>query len=53
MINIEKADIIEEIRNINWYLVDSIMRDDKNAVKKNQILLQSLIKLYLKEEADV
>lgn len=50
MIDIEKAQIIEEIRDINWKLVDAIMKDDEKEVIKNKILFDNLIKLYLKED---
>jgi hypothetical protein len=50
--DVEKAEIIEEIININYYLMESIRKDDKQNVLKNKILLDSLIKLYLKDAED-
>jgi hypothetical protein len=47
--DVKKAEIIEEIININYYLVESIRKDDEQGVLKNKILLDSLIKLYLKD----
>ena len=48
--DVKKADIIEEIININYYLVDSIRKDNTDEILKNKILLDNLIKLYLKDE---
>ena len=45
--DIRKAEIIEEIININYYLVEAIRKEDKQNVLKNKILLDNLIKLYL------
>jgi hypothetical protein len=50
--DVKKAEIIEEIININYYLMESIRKDDKQNVLKNKILLDSLIKLYLKDAED-
>ena len=48
--DIIKAEIIEEIININYWLMEAIRKDDAKSVLKNKILLDSLIKLYLKDE---
>lgn len=48
--DVKKADIIEEIININYYLVDAVRKDNTDEVLKNKILLDNLIKLYLKDE---
>jgi hypothetical protein len=48
--DVKKAEIIEEIININYYLVDSIRKDNTDEILKNKILLDNLIKLYLKDE---
>lgn len=50
--DVKKAEIIEEIININYYLMEAIRKDDAKSVLKNKILLDSLIKLYLKDEQD-
>lgn len=50
--DILKAEIIEEIININYYLMEAIRKDDAKAVLKNKILLDGLIKLYLKDETE-
>ena len=50
--DVKKAEIIEEIISINYYLVEAIRKDDEQGVLKNKILLDSLIKLYLKD-ADI
>ena len=50
MMEIKKCEIIEELRNINLHLVESVMNDDKLSISKNLILIKSLIKLYLKDE---
>jgi len=43
-----KAEIKEEIITINYYLLESISKGDKKNVQKNKILLDNLIKIYLK-----
>lgn len=43
-----KAEIKEEIITINYYLLQSISKGDKKSVQKNKILLDNLIKIYLK-----
>lgn len=50
--DVKKAEIIEEIININYYLMEAIRKDDQQSVLKNKILLDSLIKLYLKDAED-
>ena len=47
--DVKKAEIIEEIININYWLMDAIRKDDTNGVIKNKALLDSLLKLYLKD----
>jgi hypothetical protein len=47
--DVKKAEIIEEIININYWLMDAIRKDDTNAIIKNKALLDSLLKLYLKD----
>jgi hypothetical protein len=42
-----QAEIKEEIITINYYLLESISRGDKQGVKKNKLLLDNLIKIYL------
>lgn len=44
------VEIREEIIEVNYYLMDAIRRDDKTSVMKYKILLNGLIKLYLKED---
>jgi len=43
-----KADIIEEIISNNYYMVDAIRRDDQEEVVKRHVLVENLIKLYLR-----
>jgi hypothetical protein len=43
-----KADIIEEIISNNYYMVDAIRKDDQQEVMKRHILIDNLIKIYLK-----
>ena len=47
--NVKKAEIIEEIININYWLMDAIRKDDTMSLIKHKALLDSLIKLYLKD----
>ena len=50
IMDVRKAEIIEEIININYYLVDAVRKDNTDEVLNNKILLDNLIKLYLKDE---
>jgi hypothetical protein len=43
-----KADIIEEIISNNYYIVDAMRNDDQEEVMKRFILIDNLIKLYLR-----
>lgn len=52
MITIEKSKIIEEIRDLNFILVEAMMNDDKGEIEKTRILINSVIKLYLKVEGN-
>lgn len=45
---ITKQDIIEEIINHNYYLIDAIRKDNKEEVLKRNIMIDNLIKIYLK-----
>lgn len=48
-VQIKKSDIIEEIININFYMLKAVREDNKLSVEKYKIMLDSLIKLYLKD----
>lgn len=43
-----KEEIIEEIITNNFYLVEAMRNDDQLEVKKRQILVENLIKIYLR-----
>ncbi len=43
-----KAEIKDEIITINYYLLEGIRKGDKKAVEKNKVLLDNLVKIYLK-----
>lgn len=45
----QKQSIIEEVININYYLIQALRDDNEKEVIKNKILLDSLLKLYLKQ----
>ncbi len=45
-----KAEIKEEIITTNYYLLQSISKGNKKSVQKNKILLDNLIKLYLRAD---
>jgi hypothetical protein len=49
-IEIKKSEIIEEIININFYLIQAVRSDNKLSVEKYKIMMDSLIKLYLKDD---
>jgi hypothetical protein len=49
-IEIKKSEIVEEVININFYLLKAIREDNTQSVMKYKIMLDSLIKLYLKDE---
>lgn len=49
-VQIKKSEIIEEIININFYMLKAMREDNKQLVEKNKIMLDSLIKLYLKDD---
>lgn len=49
-IQIKKSEIIEEIININFYILNAIREDNTQSVIKYKIMLDSLIKLYLKND---
>jgi hypothetical protein len=50
METIEKENIIEEVISINYYLIKALREDNTKEIIKNKALLNSLLKLYLKEE---
>lgn len=43
-----QAEIKDEIITINYYLLEAIRKGDKRSVEKNKIILDNLVKLYLK-----
>lgn len=43
---ISKEDLLDEIRNINYSIVDAINNNDKKELEKNRILLSNLLKIY-------
>ena len=47
---VTKAEIIEEIININYYLMEAIRKEERQNVLKNKILLDNLIKIYLNND---
>ena len=49
-IQIKKSEIIEEVIDINFYLLQAIREDNTQSVIKYKALLDSLIKLYLKND---
>jgi hypothetical protein len=46
----EKESITEEIISINYYLVKALREDNIKEIIKNKALLNSLLKLYLKDD---
>lgn len=44
------SDITEQIIILNYYILDGIRKGDKKLVEKNKILLDNLIKLFLKDD---
>lgn len=44
-----QAEIKDEIITINYYILEGIRKGDKKSVLKNKILLDNLLKLYLKK----
>ncbi len=49
-VQINKSEIIEEVIDINFYLLQAIREDNTQSVIKYKTLLDSLIKLYLKND---
>ena len=49
-IEIKKSEIVEEVIDINFYLLQAIRNDNAQSVKKYKAMLDSLIKLYLKDD---
>lgn len=43
-------EIKDQIITINYYLLEGIRKGDKKSVQKNKILLDNILKLYLKEK---
>jgi len=50
MDTIKTNDIIEKIIEINYYMLEALKIDNKKEVLRNKIELESLLKLYLKDE---
>jgi hypothetical protein len=49
-IKVNKCEIVEEVININFYLLKAIREDNTDSVIKYKIMLDSIIKLYLKDD---
>ena len=45
---VTKQDIIEEIISNNYYLIEAIRKDNKEEVLKRSIVINNLIKIYLR-----
>lgn len=45
-----KEEIKDEIITINYYILESIRKGDKKSVLKNKILLDNLLKIYLRNK---
>jgi hypothetical protein len=43
-----KIEIREEIISVNYYILEAMREGDKKSIQKNRVLLNNLIKLYLK-----
>lgn len=43
-----KEDIIDELIDINYYLIEAIRNDDNPEIIKRKIMLDNLIKIYLR-----
>jgi len=44
-----KEEIIEQIIEINYYMIEALRKDDTEYIMKAKLLLDNLIKLYLKD----
>jgi hypothetical protein len=44
-----EAEIREQIIEVNYYMIEAFRRDDKEGVLKYKLLLDNLVKLYLKD----
>lgn len=47
-IPLTKQEIVEEIITNNYYLVEAMRNDNKLEVQKRQLLIDNLIKIYLR-----
>jgi hypothetical protein len=45
-----KEELVKEMIEVNFYMIDALKNDDKEYILKSKFLLDNLIKIYLKND---